>query len=245
MGFPVKHALSVLVIFFQLLGPLAPIGALVRSAEGAQFGWLGVRIRDLSEGEMEEVSSRHGIQEGFGVMIVEVLGETPAARSGLKNGDLVVAFRERPLIDTRSLQQMVSSTPTGEEVTLTVLRNEGRRPIRVRVGAMPPGAVADRVAAEFGFSVRESFLDPDRGGRDGHAIVAGVLSGGPAERAGLKAGDLILGVNGDETLSRRDVGLALGRAALDRPLRLLVGRDTERIPLTLESPLTPPPSRRN
>jgi len=41
---------------------------------------------------VEEISQKHGLREGFGVVIVEVMKETPAEASGLKNGDLVVAF---------------------------------------------------------------------------------------------------------------------------------------------------------
>ncbi|MGH7419967.1 MAG: hypothetical protein ACREKB_19520, partial [Candidatus Rokuibacteriota bacterium] len=42
-----------------------------------RWGWLGVRIRDLSEQEMEEISKRFGLREGFGAVIVEVIKETP------------------------------------------------------------------------------------------------------------------------------------------------------------------------
>ena len=59
-------------------------------------GWLGVRIRDLSEQEMEEISKRHGLREGFGAMIVEVIKDTPAERIGLRTGDLVVSVRDPP-----------------------------------------------------------------------------------------------------------------------------------------------------
>ena len=52
-------------------------------ADARSWSWLGVRIRDLSEQEVEEISARHGIREGFGVVIVEVIADTPAARAGM------------------------------------------------------------------------------------------------------------------------------------------------------------------
>ncbi|HSE91930.1 MAG TPA: PDZ domain-containing protein, partial [Methylomirabilota bacterium] len=81
---------------------LALVALLVAAsaADARSWAWLGVRIRDMTEQEMEEISKRHGIREGFGVVIVEVLEGTPAARAGLKNGDIVVAFGERPVTET-------------------------------------------------------------------------------------------------------------------------------------------------
>lgn len=209
-------------------------------AGATEWGWLGVRIRDLSEPEMEEISSRHGIREGYGVLIVEVLSETPAARSGLRNGDVVVAFRDRPVVDTRALQRLVGATPAGQEITLVVLRQAGRQPVAVTVGLMPPDVVAERVAAEFGFVVRE----PSEGQEgapirlSGLPAVAVVLRGSRADRAGLKSGDVIVEVNGRSVFSRQAVSDALLGVTLDQPLRLTVRREEERIVLTL-APVSP------
>ncbi|MGH7361347.1 MAG: PDZ domain-containing protein, partial [Candidatus Methylomirabilales bacterium] len=202
--------------FLQLLVVAALI--LPAVAEAATWGWLGVRIRDLSEQEMEEISTRHGIREGYGALIVEVLKETPAARAGLQNGDLVVAFKDRPVVDTRALQRFVAATPAGQEVALTVLRGgEGRRTLRVSVGVMPQEVVAERVAAEFGFVVRDpqEGREAPVGASSGTPTVAVVLRGSPADRAGLKTGDVIVEVNGRPALSRGAVGEALVDLSLD------------------------------
>ena len=54
------------------------LAATASAIDAAQWAWLGVRIRDLSEQEMNEISSRHGLREGFGVFIVDVIEGTPA-----------------------------------------------------------------------------------------------------------------------------------------------------------------------
>ncbi|MBI4590313.1 MAG: PDZ domain-containing protein [Candidatus Rokubacteria bacterium] len=214
--------------------------ALPLLAEAAEWGWLGVRIRDLSEQEMEEISVRHGIREGYGALIVEVLNETPAARSGLKNGDLVVAFKDRPVVDTRSLQRLVARTPVGEEVFLTVLRaDEGRRRLPIRLGRMPPDVVAERIAAEFGFVIREPGNAQEGAPAPratGAPSVGVVLRGSQADRAGLKIGDVILEINGRAVLSRQAVGEVLREAGLDQPLRLTVRREGEPLALTVSPP---------
>ena len=206
-------------------------------AQAATWGWLGVRIRDLSEQEMEEISTRHGIREGYGALIVEVLKDTPAARAGFKNGDLVVAFRDRLVVDTRALQRLVAATPAGQEVVVTVLRREeGRQALRVSVEVMPQAMVAERVAAEFGFVVRDPQEEREPLHPSGTPAVAVVLRDSQADRAGLKPGDVIVEVNGRPVLSRQAVSDALVDAALDRPLRLTVRRQGEPLALTVSPP---------
>jgi serine protease Do len=220
----------------------AALGALLVLLAGAAadvraWAWLGVRIRDMSEQEMDDIAGRHGIKEGFGVVIVEVIDETPAARAGLRAGDIVVAFEGRPVTDTRLLQRLIARAPIDGDVRLTVLRREGRRALPVRLMTMPRSAAGERVAAEFGFALRES--DTAAGaGAPPPAVpsVTVVVRGSAAERAGLEAGDVLLQVNDRGVLTREAAREALGDAGLERPLRLTVRRGREPVELTLPAP---------
>ena len=58
----------------------------LRPVNARPWSWLGVRIRDLSEQEMEDLAVRHGIREGFGVLVIDVMADTPAARRGCAMG---------------------------------------------------------------------------------------------------------------------------------------------------------------
>src|SRR5438046_6575113 len=183
------RALAVAILLSGLIGAGAADAA-------TRWGWLGVRIRDLSEQEMNDISQKHGLREGFGALIVDVMKETPAAAAGLKNGDLVVAFKNRPIVDTRTLQRYIASASIGEMVTLTVLRrDQGRRPVEVRIGPMPEAVAADRVAAEDGFLLREPEALPEPAGTpppSGPPTVAVVFASGRAETAGLQVGDVLV-----------------------------------------------------
>jgi serine protease Do len=208
-------------------------------AEARSWAWLGVRIRDMSEQEMEEISARHGIREGFGVVVVEVLEDTPAARAGLLNGDIVVAFNGRPVTETRLLQRLIVAAPVEADTRLTVLRRDGRRQVAVRLTTMPREMVGERVAAEFGFVLRETAPEGERAGARpaaGTPTVSVVLREGPAERGGLEVGDVILQVRGRAVLSRAAARDALAEQSLEEPLRLVVRRGERELSLTVPAP---------
>lgn len=224
----------------RALAAAALLALLVAPAalEARPWAWLGIRIRDLSEPEMEELSARHGIREGFGVLVVEVLEGTPAARAGLRPGDIVVALGDRPVTETRVLQRLVAAAPTDRDTRVTVLRANGRRELAVRLVPMPRDVMGDRVAAEFGFALRDDAVgegaEPRLAGQG--PVVGTVLRGSAAERAGLQAGDVLLQVDARAVLSREAAREALAEIPLDRPLVLVVRRGAERLTLRLPAP---------
>ena len=205
--------------------------ATASTIDAAQWAWLGVRIRDLTEQEMDEISSRHGLREGFGVFIVEVMEGTPAQTAGLKTGDLVVALEERPVTETRMLQRLIATSSPGTAVRLTVLRSDGRRRLDVRLAAMPRPVVGERIGAEFGFIVR----DPEPGTSTAPTVSA-VVPKSPADRGGLEAGDVIVQINDLAVVTRDALREALADAGLEAPLRLTVRRAGNRLALVLKAP---------
>jgi serine protease Do len=220
-----------------LIAALLLVTASAPALAAERYGWLGVRIRDLSESETEDLSVKLGIREGYGVVIAEILKDTPAETSGLRAGDLIVAIDGRPVVETRVLQRLVGATPAGQELRLVVLREGRRRELRIRVGAMPAEAVAERVAAEFGFLVRDTAPDEAAASVTGirPAVVAAVLERSVAERGGLKVGDWILAVNGVATGSVEVFRRRLQEVELRSELRLRVERHGEPLDLTIPS----------
>jgi len=229
----------------RFLALVAVLGGLVAASPSAgvtQWGWLGVRIRDLSEQEMEDISRKFGLREGFGAMIVEVLKDTPAEAGGLKTGDIVVAVKNRPVVDTRTLQRVIATAGIGDTVALTVLRrDQGRRPLSVKVGAMPEAVAAERVAAEYGFFISEEG-QPELGGARPPAAapsVSAIVPKSRAEIAGLKTGDVFLEVNGRPVGTLATLRQALVGVAPDGPLSLVVRRDREQLTVLLDRAKTP------
>jgi S1-C subfamily serine protease len=203
-------------------------------AEARDWSWLGVRIRDLAEQETEELAKQHGIREGYGVVIVEVMEGSPAQRAGLKNGDIVVSIDERPVTDTRLLQRLIASGPVEREVRVTVLRSEGRRALGVRLLPMPRPIAGERVAAEFGFILRDPEPSVEVSGRRPGAsapTVTLVIRGSAAERAGLETGDVILQINETAVVSRDAAREALADLVTEQPFKLTVRRGERHLAL--------------
>ena len=217
----------------RLIAALLLVTVAAPAIAAERYGWLGVRIRDLSEAEAEDLAVKLGVREGYGVVVAEILKDTPAEASGLRAGDLIVSIDGRPLVETRTLQRLVGATPAGQELRLVVLREGQRRELRIRVGAMPPDVVAERVAAEFGFIVRDASAEEAPSGAVRPAVVAGVLERSAADHAGLRVGDRVVGVNGEAVGSVDAFRRRLQGVVLRESLRLRVERRGEPLDLVL------------
>jgi serine protease Do len=219
---------------------LVLLGA-VHAVEARTWSWLGVRIRDLSEQEMDELAGRHGIREGFGVVIVDVMEDTPASRAGMRPGDIVVAFEGRPVTDTRLLQRLIARSPVDGDVRLIVLRKEGRRALPVRLMTMPRPIAGERIAAEFGFVLQESAGSAGQAAAPSTvASVTFIARGSAAEKAGLEVGDVIVRINEQAVATREAAREVLSDVPLERPLGLTVQRPGGPLSLTLPAPETRP-----
>jgi S1-C subfamily serine protease len=115
-----------------------------------------------------------------------------------------------------------------------VLRERDRQEVRVRVGRMPAEAVADRVAFEFGFYVRDATEERTGGVPELRVpMVAGVAERSSAAQGGLRAGDRILTVNDFAVETVEEFRARAQELYLRDTVRLRVEREGERLVLTL------------
>lgn len=92
-------------------------------------GWLGVQIKPLSE----EVATVLGMSKTGGVMIEEVMEDTPAAKAGLKSGDIVLSFDGTEVKEARDLTRAVASTSPDTDSQIEVLRAGEKMTIDVKL----------------------------------------------------------------------------------------------------------------
>ncbi|MGH7393270.1 MAG: Do family serine endopeptidase [Candidatus Rokuibacteriota bacterium] len=161
-------------------------------------GWLGIAIQDVTD----ELSSSFGVREREGVLVADVMRGGPAESAGIRPGDVIVEFGGAPVKEVPDLQRQAAGAAPGQRVGLVVVRDGTRVPLTVAVGEMPgeePTAASSDGDEDWGFSVEALGSDPTRRldlPVSHGVLVTAVAPGSPAERAGLRRGDVILDVKG-------------------------------------------------
>ena len=97
-------------------------------------GQLGVMIEPVPPDKAASL----GLKQPGGVLIASVPANTPAARAGLRKGDVVTAFQGQPVTGGNTLRNRVASTPPGTTVKLTILRDKREQEIEATLGEYEP-----------------------------------------------------------------------------------------------------------
>jgi len=171
-------------------------------------GWLGVSIQPLTA----ELAKSFNAKDTKGVLISDVIGESPAARAGLKPGDILLEFDGKKVEAPADLQRTVGLAQPGQEAKMKVWRDQGEKTIDIKIGEAPDDketpARPSRVApSTLGLEVRpitpEIARQLNLKSNDG-VIVARVDEGSAAGDAGVQRGDVIREINRQKVRSMAD-----------------------------------------
>jgi serine protease Do len=170
-------------------------------------GWLGVSLQPLEP----ELAQALGVRDTKGAVVGAVEPGSPAARGGLRPGDVVVAAAGQPMQDPRDLAAAVAAAKPGSTIPLTVLRDGRRMEQRVTLGEPPGQRTAARGGPDQGRAGALGLgLTPRQGGTG--VVVSGVEPGSVAAERGMQPGDVILRVGDRDANSPRDVVEAVNAA---------------------------------
>jgi len=199
-----------------------------------QRAYLGVSIQQVTS----ELAERFGIQPNKGVLVGEVRSNSPAAKAGLKPGDVILEFNGQPVANPTELQGLVEQVTIGATLPLTVLREGKRLTVNVTYEEQPRnyGLPEEDAATEASGSestaieklgLEVSNLTADVAEKLGVAagqgvVVTRVSPGSPAQLAGLAPGMVILEVNRQPVRSVQQFRAAVTDQALAKGLLLLV-----------------------
>lgn len=189
-------------------------------------GWLGVSIQEVTP----ELAKSFGLKEKKGALVSSVFEGEPADKAGIKAGDVIIEFDGKEIHDYHELPRVVASTPPGKKVEVKVIRNGKEMTFHVVLGELKEEQQArqrEGRMARLGIMVRD--ITPDLAERMGledteGVVVIRVLPGSPADRGGLRRGDVIKEVNRTPIRGTRDFYRAIdevkkGDVVLFRVLR--------------------------
>ncbi len=173
-------------------------------------GRLGVMIQEVTA----DLADSFGLKKPEGALVAEVEPGSPADKAGIQVSDIILRFNGHAIKDSIDLPRMVGATKPGTKAKLGVWRKGATKELEVTVGAMPEDdqvaqAPAAKKSNRAGLAVAELSAEQKKA----LGIGSGVLvedAAGPAARAGIEAGDVILAVNNQEVDSADDLARLLG-----------------------------------
>ncbi|HLG16552.1 MAG TPA: trypsin-like peptidase domain-containing protein [Blastocatellia bacterium] len=177
-------------------------------------GYLGVAVVPLDAPTARAL----GLEPDSGVLVRDVSGNTPAAKAGLRSGDVITSFDGTKVKAPRELTDAVAATPVGKSVNVEFFRDGQPQSETIEIAERPP-------------NLRAANIEPERGGNEAHAsrlgitaqtvtpetsermqlkiasgaFVTSVRPGSPAAEAGIKHGDTIHRVDRTEVKRIEDL----------------------------------------
>ncbi|WP_035714546.1 Do family serine endopeptidase [Azorhizobium doebereinerae] len=188
----------------------------LRQNGSVERGYIGVQIQPVTD----DLASGLGLNAAEGALVAQVQADTPAAKAGLKSGDVVTKLNGEPVKDARDLSRKIGMMKPGTSVALVVMRDGKTLPFDVKLEQLPGekqmAALSGQDKAGHDVPRLGLQLAPAKSvqgaGNDG-VVVTEVDPNGPAAARGIRSGDVILDVGGKAVSSPADVrdGLAAAK----------------------------------
>jgi serine protease Do len=202
-------------------------------------GWLGVQIQQMTP----EIASSLGLPSERGALVSDVTANSPAARAGVKQGDVIVKYNGHEIDKLHDLPRLVAETTINSKADLTVWRNGHDEDLQVNVGQMPNEkqqvAGNEQDQQQQAGPEKSSALGLQLGRLDASTrkqlglkgevkgvVVTQVSPDSPAAELGVQPGDVIMAINQQPVATPRDAAQRLRQAKEkgDRHLLLLLNR---------------------
>ncbi|MBO1272423.1 DegQ family serine endoprotease [Shewanella sp. 4t3-1-2LB] len=148
-------------------------------------GVLGVMGRDLDS----KLAEGFGLKSQHGGFVNEVVADSPAAKAGIKAGDVIVSLDGRPVKTFQELRAKIGTMGAGTKVELGIIRDGDQKTVKVTLG--DAGEMKEASAGDVHPMLAGATLEnSDKG-----VAITAIAQGSPAAMSGLQKDDLIIGVN--------------------------------------------------
>jgi serine protease Do len=218
-----------------LLSVLTAAGA----APAPPAAWLGVTY-----GPPERTAAK---EETPGALVTAVVRDGPADRAGIRAGDIVVRVGNAPVALAADLPAAVARQATDGWVEVELLRRGDRRTVSLRLLERPEDARARELRrGSIGITLLDVpvQLRERWGGSEGRGVLVGeVRPGGPAERAGIQPGDLVLEIDGRDVPNAEELGRRVQLGGVGNRLPMLASRQGTILEVLVDVEDAPPRAR--
>jgi serine protease Do len=189
-----------------------PVIESLREHGKVERGWLGVQIQEVTP----EIAAGLGLDKPEGALVAAVTPDSPAAKAGIKQGDVIVGIDGKPIERLKDLSLHVANQKAGTKVKMSVWRDGRTRELQASIGQMPQqlaqagSSSADQsetgklglALAPLTPELRQRFeLDDDVKG----VVITAVRPGSPAAEIGLRPGDVVKQVNQTDVTAPRQL----------------------------------------
>jgi len=223
-------------IGFAIPSDLAkPVVEQLREHGKVERGWLGVQIQNVTP----ELAKGLSLPKAEGALVAAVEKDSPAAKAGLKQGDVILSFDHHHVATPRDLAIDAAKTPSGDHAAIEISRNGNDQTLDVAMGQMPANpqvAMNDQGGDQRGdasataLGLKLAPLSSEMRQRAGVSqqvkgvVVTGVEDGSQMAQAGIQPGDVIEQVNRQPVTTPQEAVASLKQAKSGGNLLLLVNR---------------------
>jgi len=200
-------------------------------------GWLGISIQKVTS----EIADVIGVKEGQGVLVSDVVKESPAKKGGLIRGDIIMEYNGEKIKEVSDLTGKVALTAPGKVAKLKIIRESKTREINITIGEFPEDEKKPKKKEEpkqkFGLAVTN--ITPQMASRFGLSseegvIVSSVLRGSAASEARFRRGDIIIEINNVKIKNVEEFNNRLDKIGIGNSALFLVKRGKNKIYIGLK-----------
>lgn len=199
-------------------------------------GRLGVMIQEVNQ----DLANSFGLEKPVGALVSSVEKDGPAERAGIESGDVIQKFNGKEIIHSSDLPPLVADLAPGSAASLEVWRKGRTKTISMNVGEMKTAVASAKSGTEakgkLGLIVRPLTSDERKraDASESEGLIVERVADGPAARAGIRPGDIILSVNGEKVTSEEQLRTLVDKRGKQLALLVVRGDGKLFVPINIE-----------
>lgn len=199
-------------------------------------GWLGVSVQTITP----EIATSLNLKEPKGALVNDVVSGSPADKAGIKRGDVIISYNGKSVDKMIDLPRMVAETPVGKEVEIKIIRDGKEYPLKAIIAEQKEGRLAFKgISIEERLGMRVHDITPelarqlrirDRIG----VVIIDIITGSPADEAGMQIGDIIKEVNRSPIRNLKEYESLIEKIIdVNRPILFLIKRGNQSLYISI------------